>query len=315
MFKTRKYKNGNFFQISYGDKFGYIQEVGDSLSNGSNYYCKVYKQPFQIPINDVGELSDKEYYIGYFTEQPSKVIKKSFYTNQGDIYRPMQETPLGFEFKYGIKSYLYVRDLGLHPVLRNFEFPNEFRDVEFNFISGTYKWYVTTPKKFVRYQKTVNGIEHLSPFLLGFGRCVDWWQVGLTLETWNDEYCQSVIEKYYLENPKERPIKMSFEEVVATMPTKMWIANEVDVERAKWYIKIEESLHDFIKSLSSSGKIAIGEAKKAMKELCVKLNKLQTDKVFIETQEREELYTFISNALRVKKIASAIDILDKYRDW
>jgi hypothetical protein len=327
------FKKGKIFQIDYGDGYGYVQEVGESLIDHDGdddfkiSFVLVYERPFAEKIQKIRNLSSEKYFIGHFFTSPTQETKLTMNMKfDGATMIPPRETYRGFEFDYGgrkneqIKIYelrqLYVKSLGSHPVPAGIELPKYLRDFDVDFIAGTYRWYIVKfiDGEFVKYQKTSKGIEHIPPYHLGFGACAAWWEERLTLETWNDEYCLRKMEERYLEEPELRPIKMSFEETVATIPTKEWIENNVDDERVEWYLEIQELLQQFIATLSKE-KIKLGPVKKAVKELTVKLNEMQNDEHFIETTEREDLFTFISTLLRVKKKASAIDIMDEHRDW
>jgi len=311
----KRYKKGNLFQIDFGSGYGYIQEAGEvSTGEFKDYFCIVYERLFPDGIDNIKELSDEKYFVCLFCESPSKTIKKSFDTDQGDPYHPIGKTPRGLEFEYDINSYIYVKRPGRYKVPNDTELPQYLRDDDYDFIAGTYRWFVTTPYKFVKYQKTVKGIEHMPPYLFSFGRCARWWEEGLTLETWNDEYCIRVIEQRYSKNPEERPVKTSFNEVVATIPTEKWIENSDDERRTERISGIDKPLRQFI-TIMSAEKITLGRTKKAVTELCLELNKLQSGEFFIETREREDLCKFITDLLRSRKMTSAVETLEEYRDW
>ena len=329
----KRYEKGNVYQIDFGSGYGYIQEVGEiSAAKPKIYFCIVYALPF-ADEKDVKELSGEKYFVSPFLYSPSKKFESPYHRNLRDEYL-VRETPRGREFEFidtwvvketprgrefeCIQTYIYIKCLGLHPVPSNLEFPQYYRNVDYNFISGTHKLIVQTVPdgNFVKQQKTVKGIEHMPPYMgSSFNLCVFWWKEGLTLETWNDEYCSRVIERRYSECPWERPIKMTFEEAVETMPVKDWRDGETDEKRLEWCDKAEDALQQFVKVLSSAEKISLKDAKKATKELCLKLNELQKEEYYIETVERDDLYTFVTNLLQVKKVVSAADILDEYRKW
>jgi len=334
------YKNGNLYQVDFSSGYGYIQEIGETeerfgaedeikgSGNGTSteYFAAVYERSFPKELSSVRELSAEKYFIGHFTESPTQQTKLTLNMGLGETMVPPRKTSRGFEYEYDPyrdgqtgelkKTHIYVKLLGNYPVPSGIEIPKYFRDDEYNFMTGTYKWNVLKPHhQFIKQQKTVKNIENLPPYNLGFGRCVGWWERGMALGDWNDEYCLKVIEERYVDFPEERPINLSFNEVAVTIPTKGWRENHPNTERAEWYTKIERVLQQFIITLSSEEKIQLRQAKKAVKELTIKLNELQNDEFFIETVEREDLFTFISNLLRVKKVHSAIDVLDEYRDW
>jgi DNA-binding transcriptional regulator GbsR (MarR family) len=109
-----------------------------------------------------------------------------------------------------------------------------------------------------------------------------------------------------------QPVAISFEEAVAAIPTKEWCKNCDDKERVEWYLKIDDLLQQFIKALSAD---PLRQVDKTVKKLTIELNELQDDEHFIETMEREDLFTFISTLLEIKKKDSAIEVLEEYRDW
>ena len=169
--------------------------------------------------------------------------------------------------------------------------------------------------KYVKQQKTTKGIEYMPPYLLNFSSCATWWEDKLTIDTWNDEYCQRVLDRRYSDSPENRPINVSFEEAVASMPIKKWYENCSDERRKEWCSKIEVALRRFITRLSAEEKLSIRQAKIAVKETVFELNKLQNEDFFIGTMEREDLFKYISVLLRAKKVPSAIDVWDENRDW
>ena len=315
----RQYKEGNLFQIDFGSGYGYIQEVGESINDNKMRLVAMYERSFVEAIRSVDELSVEKYFISRFFGIPSEECK-------GNANHPITQTERGSKFNYGVykdnetgefkNNIIYVKNLGPHPVPGGTEPPRYLRDLNCNFISGTYKWIVRALyDESVKQQKTAKGIEHMPPDLLAFASCAIWWERGLTLESWNDEYCRRLIEEHFSEFPEDRPIKMSFDEAVATMPVKRWCENCSERKRAEWYSKVGETLQRFITTLSSDEKIPLRPVKKAVKELALELNRLQDGEFIIETVEREELFAFISTLLRVKKVGSAIDVLEEYRDW
>jgi len=311
------YEKGHLYQVGFGSGYGYIHEIGED--DYENSFFVMYERRFSNEISNIKELSTEKYFIGRFMGSLLEECRENAgHINEQDmddagfrcsIYRGNSTK----EFK---NAYIYVKCLGNYLVPRGLEIPKYFRELDINLMSGTHKWIIKTSYgDFVKQRKTVNGIECVPPNSLSFNKCTDWWEKELTLETWNDEYCLRVIEQRYLEHPEERPITMSFDEVIATSPTKKWHEHEVDKERIKWYSEVEAALKQFIKMLSSAEKISTKEAKKATKELCLRLNEIQSEGINIETQDRDDLFIFITNLLRTKKAISAIDILNEYRDW
>jgi len=314
------YEKGNLYQVNFGNMYGYVQEIGEVKKENDvkKIFVAVYKFPFNDELKNIKKLFAEEFFVGLYYGIP-------FEDCEGSKNHPVKKTQKGSEFEYDVykdartgefkSTYIYVKCLGKYFVPSNIEFPQYLREDEYNFISGTYRWNVISPyNKFIKQQKTVKGIEHMPP-MLRFELCARWWEEGTTLETWNDEYCLNVIEQRYCTYPEERPIKMSFEEVVATMPTKRWRDDDSNEERFGWCSEIESILQQFVTILSSKEKITLRETKKAVKELAISINNLQNEECFVETVEREDLYKFITNLLRVKKQYAALEILEEFADW
>jgi hypothetical protein len=315
----KQYNEGNLFQINFGNGFGYIQEVGELIDSSKMSLVAMYERSFAKEIRSVDELSVEKHFVSRFFGIPAEECR-------GSANHPVTQTDRGSKFDYGVykdnqtgelkNNIIYVKHLGSHPIPPGIEPPHYLRDLDCNFVTGTHRWIVRALfDKSVKQQKTVKGIERLPPDLLVFASCATWWEKGLTIESWNDDYCRSLIEEHFLEFPEDRSIKMSFDEVVETMPTKKWRENSVDGERAEWYSQIEKLLQQFIMTLSSGEKIPSRQVKKAIKELALALNKMQNDEFFIETMERDDLFTFISALLRSKRMGSAIDVLEEHIDW
>ena len=327
MLKYKPYKIGTLYQVEFNERFGYVQEVGEYTLDGYGEYPSplvvVYIDVFDKPIQKIGELDGKKYYLAEMID----TIQRQCNDPNNTSFMPTP-TDKGIRFRNFVQDirtleewqeYFYVSSLGEFPISKNIEIPEVFRKLDYNGITDKHKWILysiyETDKGKTR--QSSKGIEHLPPssFILAF--IVDWWKKGLTPEKWNDEYLQNENEELYRHHPHKRPFKMTFEEVVATMPTKEWSIDGLDEwdGREKFYAKIEEVLRGFIKELSAELKIKLNQARKVTKEVTLKLNAIQSEEHCIETMEGEQIHQFIFNLLRAKKVVDAIEELEEHRDW
>lgn len=297
------YKKSPVYQVEFEGKYGYLQEIGEWRKEGRVAYCvKVYEQEFSFSIKRVEELKNYDFYLAHFIYCIEKEVEQNAYSYQ-QFNLPFGEVDYGgFLDNAGIfhRKTAKVTKLGMLEVEQDIEIPDYVRTI------GNYEWIVRTPQwEYVRSQKSCKGIENFPPYFCCVQNTVISWLGNFKFSEWNDEYIKEL--KRINEESEAQEI-VDGEELFS-----QWIGNANNQKEKAFYLKIGKICKSLKETLSNT--TSLKKATKSVEKLVISLNKLQTESLFLETEEREQLLLYLLQLLADNGFGDLYDIIDEKREW
>ena len=191
------------YQVEFEKGYGYFQELGQVEKDGRiAHFIIVFEKIYALPIDNFSLLQESASYI---THSRSGIIDQIRYNREINDYwlqkfarEKIEPNILCYPYwdnsSHTIhKGIAKISKVGKYRLFKDYEIPQMLRTIEFNLISNTYKWVVMTPfDKFIKFQKSCKGIEHLPPREQPILMTIYRWTDGIGEKEWNDEYCKKL---------------------------------------------------------------------------------------------------------------------------
>jgi|LGVE01.1.fsa_nt_gb hypothetical protein len=265
------------------------------------------------------------YYINTENDH-KKLLFKVFYKAHKTLVKNLEEDLKSEEFFYAKLGYFYEEDLEIANELcgmqtaRNYEVFNYNGIPEFTkavditrgmklvwrlFDADGYAFNIDNKDK---YFKQAHPHKTLFPEEIALMLTEGW-----TLDSW-EEYQQNILNKMTILYSKLNVKKQNFEDVLKTIPTKIW-KKEKYINKQKM-AEFNKAIFIIIENIKNSKNITEEKTKnKSLMNDMKALNAVDDKYEIIYTKQREELIEFFTKVCIALEAEDRIDYIDRFRTW
>ncbi|MDR3186084.1 MAG: hypothetical protein LBU04_04685, partial [Christensenellaceae bacterium] len=148
-------------------------------------------------------------------------------------------------------------------------------------------------------------------------RLVDWWEHGLTLETFDDNYAKLRVDEIYPEFKDK--VKLPLAEVLEKHKNNFFNTDldaDLDISTKTGYNGIDLAFKKFMSSLNDPDfVIKRGNVRKEITTLVRELNKIDKKYECIYTLERETIFEMLADIFFSLGMISLLNAADSLRTW
>lgn len=308
------YDKWEIFQFKMHCGYGYAFAVGEVKWNDDyapHPIVLVIEKVQTKKKRNVKKLFADGYYVCQFmfdlNEECRGIAKDNKYNFIKRGYE-IEYSYIDFNSNTFCNSVAIASRVGVIPKQFDITISDLFRECEFNFMSYKYTWYtMDISHKHVKKCNNEKILTNLPPFSKSIDTCLDWWAEGITVATWNNSYCDSIIEYRKESDRQDNFAEPSIKELLSESQT--------DDEN---YRKFMEQIINAIECFEKKARRANSTEKSVKKALTTLYNSIelcQTDNYCVETDDREKILEYVYEVLSSIDMTSLFDEMEELRNW